>query len=139
MVPLICIPLLRQLQSKGISWIYLILFLLASRFMPPMVPVLGRPCIAVEFAQLIVGKEKRGIRPFLVNINDGRHMCSGITTKYVIYRVYSQLYILTVRQATPSQKWLISCEPWHHFLPARQASPGRSACGGRREVPVRAF
>ncbi|THH00846.1 hypothetical protein EW026_g1719 [Hermanssonia centrifuga] len=53
----------------------------AAKFMPPMVPVLGRPCVAVVFAQLIVGKEKRGIRPFLVNINDGRHMCSGITTK----------------------------------------------------------
>lgn len=49
--------------------------------MPPTVPVLGRPCVAVVFAQLVVKNERRGIRPFLVTLNDGTFMCEGITSR----------------------------------------------------------
>lgn len=51
------------------------------RYMPPTIPVLGRPCIAVVFSQLIVDGEHRGIRPFIVTINDGQYMSKGITAK----------------------------------------------------------
>lgn len=51
--------------------------------MPPTVPALGRPAIAVVFARLFVGGEQRGVRPFLVPVNDGNQMCVGIEAKYV--------------------------------------------------------
>ncbi|KAG1737533.1 acyl-CoA dehydrogenase NM domain-like protein [Suillus paluster] len=54
---------------------------LDAKFMPPTIPVKGLPCIAIVFAQLFVNGECRGPRPFLVNINDGYHMCNGVTSK----------------------------------------------------------
>ncbi|KAG7447424.1 acyl-CoA oxidase [Guyanagaster necrorhizus] len=55
----------------------------ASKYMPPTVPVLGKPCYAVVWSQLIVDGEKRGIRPFVVQLNDGVHMSKGITAKLI--------------------------------------------------------
>jgi len=52
----------------------------AAKCMPPTLPA-GRPCIAVVFARLIVGKEDRGIRPFVVALNDGNQMCTGVTAR----------------------------------------------------------
>jgi alkylation response protein AidB-like acyl-CoA dehydrogenase len=52
-----------------------------AKFMPPTVPVKGLPCVAIVFAQLYVKGECRGPRPFVVNINDGYHMCNGVTSK----------------------------------------------------------
>ncbi|KIK39545.1 hypothetical protein CY34DRAFT_769081 [Suillus luteus UH-Slu-Lm8-n1] len=52
-----------------------------AKFMPPTIPVKGLPCVAIVFAQLYVNGECRGPRPFLVNINDGYHMCKGVTSK----------------------------------------------------------
>ncbi|KAG2040701.1 acyl-CoA dehydrogenase NM domain-like protein [Suillus americanus] len=52
-----------------------------AKFMPPTVPVKGLPCVAIVFAQLYVNGECRGPRPFLVNINDGYHMCNGVTSR----------------------------------------------------------
>ncbi|EIN11086.1 hypothetical protein PUNSTDRAFT_64010 [Punctularia strigosozonata HHB-11173 SS5] len=52
-----------------------------SKFMPPTIPALGRPCIAIVFARLMVDDEFRGLRPFLVNINDGINMHAGVTAK----------------------------------------------------------
>ncbi|PIL33677.1 hypothetical protein GSI_04301 [Ganoderma sinense ZZ0214-1] len=45
----------------------------AAKFMPPTVPA-GLPCVAVVFARLIVDGEERGHRPFIVPLNDGKHM-----------------------------------------------------------------
>ena len=53
-----------------------------GRFMPPTIPVLGRPCVAIVYAQLRVDGEARGIRPFVVNINDGKVMSKGVTARY---------------------------------------------------------
>lgn len=53
----------------------------ASKYMPPTVPVLGKPCYAVIWAQLVVDGSKRGVRPFVVKLNDGVHMSEGITAK----------------------------------------------------------
>ncbi|KAG7447425.1 acyl-CoA oxidase [Guyanagaster necrorhizus] len=55
----------------------------ASKYMPPTVPVLGKPCYGVVWSQLIVDGEKRGIRPFVVQLNDGVHMSKGITAKLI--------------------------------------------------------
>ncbi|EIN05643.1 acyl-CoA oxidase [Punctularia strigosozonata HHB-11173 SS5] len=52
-----------------------------AKCMPPTSPVLGRPCVAVVFAQLVVGGERRGIRPFIVRMNDGYYMSKGITAR----------------------------------------------------------
>lgn len=52
-----------------------------AKFMPPTVPVKGLPCVAIVFAQLYVNGECHGPRPFLVNVNDGYHMCNGVTSK----------------------------------------------------------
>ncbi|KAF8882699.1 hypothetical protein BD779DRAFT_1472828 [Infundibulicybe gibba] len=42
----------------------------ASKYMPPTIPV-GIPCIGIVFARLMVDGEDRGIRPFIVPLNDG--------------------------------------------------------------------
>lgn len=63
--------------------------------MPPTVPVLGKPCYAVVWSRLIVGGENRGVRPFLVQLNDGTHMSKGITAKYVIFLLLFTICPLT--------------------------------------------
>ncbi|KAF8992115.1 acyl-CoA dehydrogenase NM domain-like protein [Cyathus striatus] len=50
-----------------------------AKYMPPTIPVLGIPCVAIVFARLYVNGEYRGIRPFLVSLNDGYSMCRGVT------------------------------------------------------------
>lgn len=54
-----------------------------TRYMPPTVPVLGKPCYAVVWSKLIVDGENRGVRPVVVQLNDGKNMCKGITAKSV--------------------------------------------------------
>jgi acyl-CoA oxidase len=49
--------------------------------MPPTKPA-GLPTVGIVWAKLIVDEEDRGIRAFIVPINDGRQMCTGITCKY---------------------------------------------------------
>ena len=48
--------------------------------MPPTIPA-GKPCVAIVFAKLIVEGEDHGHRPFLVPLNDGTQMCTGIEAK----------------------------------------------------------
>jgi hypothetical protein len=50
------------------------------RYMPPTVPC-GLPCIAVVMARLFKNGVDLGIKPFLVPINDGKDMCSGIVAR----------------------------------------------------------
>ncbi|KAI0644432.1 acyl-CoA dehydrogenase NM domain-like protein [Trametes meyenii] len=52
----------------------------AAKFMPPTVPA-GLPCVAVVFAKLIVDDESRGHRPFIVTLNDGKQMCTGVQSR----------------------------------------------------------
>jgi hypothetical protein len=49
--------------------------------MPPTGPVLGKPCVAVVFARLLVAGEDRGVRPFVVTLNDGYIMSPGISAR----------------------------------------------------------
>jgi len=48
--------------------------------MPPTVPT-GLPTFAVLFAKMIVKGEDWGMRPFLVPLNDGKQMVSGVTAQ----------------------------------------------------------
>lgn len=48
--------------------------------MPPTVPA-GLPTVAVVWAKLLVDGEDRGVRPFLVPLNDGKTMCAGVTSR----------------------------------------------------------
>ena len=45
--------------------------------MPPTVPA-GLPTVAVVWARLVVFDEDRGVRPFIVYLNDGKQMCTGV-------------------------------------------------------------
>lgn len=52
----------------------------AAKYMPPTIPI-GIPCTGIVFARLVVNGESHGIRPFIVELNDGTQMCSGITAR----------------------------------------------------------
>lgn len=53
----------------------------AAKAMPPAGLSAGMARIAVVFARLLVAGDDRGIRPFVVRINEVGTMCSGITSK----------------------------------------------------------
>lgn len=53
----------------------------SAKYMPPTTPVNGFPRIAVVMARLVVADEDRGVRPFIVWLNDGHTMCDGITSR----------------------------------------------------------
>ncbi|KAL5359067.1 acyl-CoA oxidase [Aspergillus floccosus] len=50
----------------------------ATKFMPPSMPVAGIRRVAIVFARLLVNGEDRGLRPFIVPINDGKQMVKGV-------------------------------------------------------------
>ncbi|KAK6988896.1 acyl-CoA dehydrogenase NM domain-like protein [Favolaschia claudopus] len=58
----------------------------AAKFMPPTLPVLGKPCFAIVFAQLVASGTSYGIRQFLVCLNDGRRMSPGISARILPHR-----------------------------------------------------
>ena len=51
--------------------------------MPPTTPIKGFPRVAVVIARLIVAGEDRGVRPFIVWLNDGEKMYPGINSTQV--------------------------------------------------------
>ncbi|KAL1945615.1 hypothetical protein VTO73DRAFT_1617 [Trametes versicolor] len=57
----------------------------SAKFMPPTVPA-GLPCVAVVFAKLIIDDEDRGHRPFIVTLNDGKEMCTGVQSSLLPFR-----------------------------------------------------
>ena len=52
-----------------------------NRWMPITTPQEGFKRVGVVFARLIVEGEDRGVRPFIVNLNDGQNMCPGVMAK----------------------------------------------------------
>ncbi|KAF9884606.1 hypothetical protein FE257_001428 [Aspergillus nanangensis] len=52
----------------------------AAKYMPPTIPIANIPRIGVVMANLVVEGENRGIRPFVVTLNDGKRMCKGVTS-----------------------------------------------------------
>lgn len=61
----------------------------AAKAMPPTTPYAGIARVGVVFAQLVIGKEKRGIKPFLVRLNEIGHMCTGVSFKMLPQRAGS--------------------------------------------------
>ncbi|KAJ6619902.1 acyl-CoA dehydrogenase NM domain-like protein [Mycena sp. CBHHK59/15] len=57
----------------------------AAKYMPPTIPS-GISCVAVVMARLISGSVDCGVKPFLVPINDGKNMCSGVTARLLPQR-----------------------------------------------------
>jgi hypothetical protein len=55
----------------------------ALKWMPPTTPLGNIPKIGVVHAKLIVGGEYKGLRMFVVPLNNGAEMCKGISSKYV--------------------------------------------------------
>ncbi|KAF8131461.1 acyl-CoA dehydrogenase NM domain-like protein [Boletus edulis] len=53
----------------------------AAKFMPPTIPRGGAPWIGLVMARLIVQGNDRGIRPFIVPLNDGKQMCVGVSAR----------------------------------------------------------
>ncbi|KAI1817998.1 acyl-CoA dehydrogenase/oxidase [Poronia punctata] len=53
----------------------------AAKAMPPSTPWAGVGRVAVVFARLIVAGEDRGVKPFIVNLNDEKAMYPGITSR----------------------------------------------------------
>ncbi|KAJ5776641.1 uncharacterized protein N7511_001652 [Penicillium nucicola] len=52
-----------------------------AKVMPPTTPKGGLPVVAIVMARLIDGGKDCGIRPLLVQINDGTDMCKGVIAK----------------------------------------------------------
>ncbi|GAM33326.1 acyl-CoA oxidase [Talaromyces pinophilus] len=62
----------------------------AAKYMPPTSPQPGFPRVAIVMARLIVEGEDRGIRPFIVWLNDGYHMCRGVHARVLPRRAGSK-------------------------------------------------
>lgn len=71
--------LLRALQSKGEC----AKGVLVCRWMPSTIPV-GYPLIGIVFARLLVEGMDWGVRPFIVQLNDGKEMCKGVEARQVL-------------------------------------------------------
>lgn len=49
--------------------------------MPPTTPRGGIPVIAIVMARLVNEDKDYGIRPFLVQLGNGKEMCKGVIAK----------------------------------------------------------
>ncbi|KAJ5591626.1 acyl-CoA dehydrogenase/oxidase [Penicillium hispanicum] len=75
----------KQVTRQGLNiWRYLLTN--RFRFMPPTTPIKGFPRVGVVFARLVVDGEDRGVRPFIVWLNDGEQMFPGITSTKLPHR-----------------------------------------------------
>ncbi|KAI9375221.1 acyl-CoA dehydrogenase NM domain-like protein [Aspergillus egyptiacus] len=58
----------------------------AAKYMPPTSPQPGFPRIGIVMARLIMDGQDKGIRAFLVWLNDGQQMCKGVSAKALPHR-----------------------------------------------------
>ncbi|KAK7060955.1 hypothetical protein VNI00_000690 [Paramarasmius palmivorus] len=58
--------------------------------MPPTLPAGGTARIGIVFARLITKDGGQGIRPFIVPLNDGEQMCSGVIARELPNRLGSK-------------------------------------------------
>ncbi|KAF4417534.1 Acyl-coenzyme A oxidase 2 [Colletotrichum fructicola] len=58
----------------------------AAKAMPPTSPLAGMARVAVVFARLVVGGDDRGVKPFVVRLNDAGGMCDGIESRVLPIR-----------------------------------------------------
>ncbi|KAL4791051.1 acyl-CoA dehydrogenase NM domain-like protein [Aspergillus venezuelensis] len=59
----------------------------AAKCMPPTTTRSGFPIVALVIARLVVDSEDRGLRAFIVPINDGRKMCNGVSARALPTRI----------------------------------------------------
>ncbi|THU80457.1 acyl-CoA dehydrogenase NM domain-like protein [Dendrothele bispora CBS 962.96] len=52
----------------------------ASKFMPSTIPM-GIPCVGIVMARLIIQGADHGVRAFIVPLNDGKEMCTGVQAR----------------------------------------------------------
>ncbi|KAJ5796931.1 uncharacterized protein N7518_005471 [Penicillium psychrosexuale] len=52
-----------------------------AKVMPPTTPRGGIPVVAIVMARLVSGDKDCGIRPFLVQLGNGKEMCKGVISK----------------------------------------------------------
>ncbi|CAG8364206.1 unnamed protein product [Penicillium salamii] len=52
-----------------------------AKVMPPTTPRSGMPVIAIVMARLMKDNTFHGLRPFLVQLTDGKDMCKGVISK----------------------------------------------------------
>ncbi|KAL1948493.1 hypothetical protein VTO73DRAFT_12568 [Trametes versicolor] len=62
----------------------------AAKYMPPTLPFGGVPRVAIVMARLIHRGQFKGLRPFVVSLNDGKEMCKGITAQELPTRTGSK-------------------------------------------------
>ncbi|KAB8238775.1 acyl-CoA dehydrogenase NM domain-like protein [Aspergillus alliaceus] len=62
----------------------------AAKYMPPTSPIPGFPRVGIVIARLLVDGEDRGVRPFIVWLNDGWRMCKGVSAKVLPERAGSK-------------------------------------------------
>ncbi|CEL01765.1 hypothetical protein ASPCAL01343 [Aspergillus calidoustus] len=62
----------------------------AAKYMPPTSPQPGFPRVAIVIARLIVAEQDKGLRPFLVWLNDGYTMNTGVSVKLLPHRTGSK-------------------------------------------------
>ncbi|KAJ7352300.1 acyl-CoA dehydrogenase NM domain-like protein [Mycena albidolilacea] len=57
----------------------------AAKYMPPTAPV-GVPCVAIVFARTLIRGEDCGIKPFLIELHNGKDMSPGVVCKVLPQR-----------------------------------------------------
>ncbi|KAL3495497.1 acyl-CoA dehydrogenase/oxidase C-terminal [Aspergillus germanicus] len=62
----------------------------AAKYMPPTSPQPGFPRVAIVIVRLIVNAQDKGLRPFLVWLNDGHTMNKGVSVKLLPRRTGSK-------------------------------------------------
>ncbi|KAI0372497.1 acyl-CoA oxidase [Pilatotrama ljubarskyi] len=62
----------------------------AAKYMPPTLPFGGVPRVAIVIARLVHRGAFKGLRPFLVTLNDGKEMSQGITARELPTRTGSK-------------------------------------------------
>lgn len=89
--------------------------------MPPTTPVNGFPRVAVVMARLVVASEDRGVRPFIVWLNDGQNMCDGITSKYayLLTLIIDITRLMRGKKETAQPSWLAAGRPRDNELQPR--------------------
>ncbi|KAE8353841.1 acyl-CoA dehydrogenase NM domain-like protein [Aspergillus coremiiformis] len=62
----------------------------AAKYMPPTSPIADFPRVGIVIARLVVHGEDRGVRPFIVWLNNGREMCKGVSAQILPGRAGSK-------------------------------------------------
>ena len=70
--------------------------------MPPTLPFGGVPRVGIVIARLVHRGVFKGLRPFIVALNDGKDMCKGVTARLVTPHCSYPPLTHTCPQRTPN-------------------------------------